>query len=340
MYLFSFNDADAFARFHDVRDSEYIRLSNMPFSADLIYLDLGDFRLRVATFKNIASDRSSSKVNAVMRAGYKPDRAIIAMPTGKNMNATINGEVIEAGDVIMFSPGASVQNLIHQGHQDWAALDFPAAYFDEMLTGWGVKALPHAESRTLNGTATGPPPALPAALTAAATLARLMPDVIAIEGCIAGIRESIDSLLAHTLMSQHARPPPVETRGREIMRIVDGSDQYLRENLSRPIYTEELCAALLISPRKMHDAFISIYGVSPHCYLKCRRLALVRSALVAGRQSGLLVKSIALAHGFWHLGHFAQDYYAMFGEVPSLTLQGSVGAGTVPLLGDIAHPRW
>jgi hypothetical protein len=40
------------------------------------------------------------------------------------------------------------------------------------------------------------------------------------------------------------------------------------------------------------------------------------------------VKSIALSHGFWHLGQFAHDYRATFGEAPSETLaRGDAGAG-------------
>jgi AraC family ethanolamine operon transcriptional activator len=32
------------------------------------------------------------------------------------------------------------------------------------------------------------------------------------------------------------------------------------------------------------------------------------------------VKSVALSHGFWHLGQFARDYRETFGETPTETL--------------------
>ena len=38
-----------------------------------------------------------------------------------------------------------------------------------------------------------------------------------------------------------------------------------------------------------------------------------------------LVKSVALTHGFWHLGQFAHDYRATFGEMPSETLARARG---------------
>jgi AraC family ethanolamine operon transcriptional activator len=59
--------------------------------------------------------------------------------------------------------------------------------------------------------------------------------------------------------------------------------------------------------------------MSPHAYLKSRRLLLVRRALLDRRDGPDLVKSVALDHGFWHLGHFARDYCALFGELPSET---------------------
>jgi AraC family transcriptional regulator, ethanolamine operon transcriptional activator len=47
---------------------------------------------------------------------------------------------------------------------------------------------------------------------------------------------------------------------------------------------------------------------------------LVRRALASGGAGVRLVKSVALAHGFWHLGNFARDYRERFGEAPSETL--------------------
>jgi AraC family ethanolamine operon transcriptional activator len=48
---------------------------------------------------------------------------------------------------------------------------------------------------------------------------------------------------------------------------------------------------------------------------------MVRRQLLAASGGAALVKSIALSHGFWHLGRFAQDYRVLFGEPPSATLE-------------------
>jgi AraC-like DNA-binding protein len=107
---------------------------------------------------------------------------------------------------------------------------------------------------------------------------------------------------------------------RDCMRILRESEEYLRAHIERPIYSDELCRIVGVSPRKLHTAFVSVTGMSPLAYLKRRRLSLVRRALRSGQGDARLVKSIALAHGFWHLGNFAHDYREIFGEAPSETL--------------------
>ena len=105
-----------------------------------------------------------------------------------------------------------------------------------------------------------------------------------------------------------------------MLRRVAAADEFLRGHIDRPVYTDELCAALRVSPRALHQSFAAVYGLSPHGYLRRRRLVLVRRALWSARDGPALVKSAALAHGFWHLGRFARDYAAMFREMPSETV--------------------
>ena len=111
---------------------------------------------------------------------------------------------------------------------------------------------------------------------------------------------------------------PRGTRSRR--RIVIRADEYLRTHLDRPIYSEELCSVLGASASALADAFQASFGISPHRFLKLRRLSMVRAALRPYEGRMPLVKSVALAHGFWHLGLFAHDYRETFGGMPSDTL--------------------
>jgi AraC family ethanolamine operon transcriptional activator len=108
-------------------------------------------------------------------------------------------------------------------------------------------------------------------------------------------------------------------------RIVLGAGAHLDANLDRPIYTEDLCRALAVSPAVLAEAFQVTLGTSPHRHLKLRRLNMVRAALMRRDGPPPLVKSVALSHGFWHLGQFARDYREQFGESPSETLARAHG---------------
>lgn len=92
----------------------------------------------------------------------------------------------------------------------------------------------------------------------------------------------------------------------------------LSDDLSQPIYSEEIARKLGLSVRTLHDVVRRYRGMSLHRYLRLRRLWLVRQRLLAGADS---VKAVALAFGFWHLSDFSRSYRDQFGETPSQTLE-------------------
>ena len=55
-------------------------------------------------------------------------------------------------------------------------------------------------------------------------------------------------------------------------------------------------------------------------YLKRLRLNGVHRALRVADKANTRIIDVATAWGFWHMGHFASDYRAMFGVSPSQTL--------------------
>lgn len=151
-----------------------------------------------------------------------------------------------------------------------------------------------------------------------ATGAAILPVVVFSEGLMEACMEAFSRAEGRP---SHARAT------RDAVRILGAAEDFLRVNVARPIYTEDLCKALAVSPRKLHQAFVVTCGMSPHAYLKRRRLVMVHQVLKSGGSGASLVKSVALAHGFWHLGNFARDYREQFGQLPSDTLaQGRAGA--------------
>ncbi|WP_375309304.1 helix-turn-helix domain-containing protein [Bradyrhizobium sp. A5] len=101
-------------------------------------------------------------------------------------------------------------------------------------------------------------------------------------------------------------------------RIFQDIHALLSDDLSQPIYSEEIARKLGLSVRTMHDVVRRYRGMSLHRYLRLRRLWLVRKRLLAGADS---VKAVALTFGFWHLSDFSRSYRDQFGEAPSQTLE-------------------
>jgi AraC family ethanolamine operon transcriptional activator len=119
-----------------------------------------------------------------------------------------------------------------------------------------------------------------------------------------------------------ARQHPGSMRvARTAAQLVAAAEEHLCARPSRPIYLDDLCQLLDVSCRTLHLAFVAARGMSPGVYLKRQRLMMVRQALESARSKPPLVKSVALDHGFWHLGHFARDYRELFGETPSETVE-------------------
>ncbi len=94
-----------------------------------------------------------------------------------------------------------------------------------------------------------------------------------------------------------------------------------------PLSVGELVAGLGVSRRSLQYAFQDALGVNPAAYLRAERLNRVRRALGDADS----VTEAATRFGFWHFGHFANDYRALFGELPSDTYRqrrGLVGLGS------------
>lgn len=96
--------------------------------------------------------------------------------------------------------------------------------------------------------------------------------------------------------------------------------QYMRDNLQRDIYMEEVAAAAQISDRSLRMAFDDLLGVSPTRYLTLLRLHEASRQLSARGGERLSVKSVAMNCGIWNLSRFAANYRRAFDEHPSDTL--------------------
>lgn len=95
--------------------------------------------------------------------------------------------------------------------------------------------------------------------------------------------------------------------------------EYMRFHEDEPIKIQEICVSAGIAARTLERAFKENFGIGPKAYQHRSRLNGVRDALL---KYGDKVKVADMANhkGFWHMGQFASDYKALFGELPSETI--------------------
>lgn len=106
-------------------------------------------------------------------------------------------------------------------------------------------------------------------------------------------------------------------RHRKLRRARD----FMADHAAEIIGLEELSHSAGLSHRGLENLFRDFIGLSPMAYLRNHRLQLTRRALLAEKPDSGVVKRVALDAGFWHLGRFAGDYRALFGESPGETLR-------------------
>lgn len=107
---------------------------------------------------------------------------------------------------------------------------------------------------------------------------------------------------------------------RNYWRYVRKAREFIEAHLGSTLRMEMLCRHVRVSERTLETAFREVTGNSPLQFIKARRLNVAHHKLLTAPAQEMSVKKAALTSGFWHLGYFSRDYFAQFGELPSMTL--------------------
>lgn len=226
------------------------------------------------------------------------------------------------GYMALFAPGGTVDALTPMGYSN-ATLSVPADVFhrevehlfpeipDRVVRNGlgfrvGMAAQQHLRSLLIEVRAAMSDPARPLAeLPARVELERRLIDAF-LGALLDGIRGGGSRLMS--------RPAQAERRLRQ-------AREFLEASVDRPLHLDELCRELGMSRRGIEVMFRKSLGTTPGRYLQCQRLNGVRRSLLRTDTDSTLVKQVALGWGFLHMGHFGQNYRALFGETPRATLE-------------------
>jgi len=131
----------------------------------------------------------------------------------------------------------------------------------------------------------------------------------------AAVRSRMSDALLDRISALSDAPADEEASADSHWLWVSRARELIAADLQQPPTVAELCEQLGTSRRSLQLAFQRVLGVSPLAYLRAARLGAARRSL----KTAPSVTEAATQLGFWHFGHFAKDYQAMFGELPSQT---------------------
>jgi AraC family ethanolamine operon transcriptional activator len=131
-----------------------------------------------------------------------------------------------------------------------------------------------------------------------------------VETCVRSLSAENNEHRAHT--------PNVRLRS---VAIVRACEEYAADVRYQGVTMADLCRVVDKSERRVRTAFGDCYGMSPVAYLRIAALHEVRRTLLNDPVTRDLVSRTACDFGFWHLGRFAGQYRALFGELPGTTIE-------------------
>ena len=304
----TFRDFEAFAASLTGCSLAVTPLRPSAFAGEITDLRLGDLVLQTGC------------CTPMMATGaVDPGSIWIVLPLGAPGTLVQNGRAVGPGDTAAHGPGAEHDGAVARDTR-WALVTLPAVAAEALLE-------PPRRSPLRRPGAAAVLRADPAAWRRAAVLVQAASRVAAKDPEVFEVAEARRALrdeLLDALRGLLAAGPHGEARPRALRttparrRIVRATEDLLRVDPRRAVGTEEVCAALGVSPSALRAAISASFAVDPGRYLRLRRLALARAAL-RGPGDGARrpsAEEVASAHGFWDAQAFAREYREMFGDDP------------------------
>lgn len=309
---------------------DFLRLTGRPFGNHLACADLETPRMRLG-FESYEGDFR-------FRGALKQDALYLAFACGERLR--VGGRPQPAPVLGVAGPGSEF-DMVQHSNQTRYFLTLRQSAWAELLAG--------ADADRIAGRWLRPGLHLPSG--AEAETRRLHQLMVELTGLMtaadsalrhdpAALRLAADDLLIATRSALAAADHDAMLRsvGNAPRRraLALAAEELLRSQPDQVLSLAGVCATLHTSERTLQLAFQEHFGMGFLAYLRIVRLHQVRwSILQAGHR--LTTTEIAMQHGFWHLGRFAQYYRQLFGCPPSETRRGAWGFHPDGLIG-VASP--
>jgi len=134
----------------------------------------------------------------------------------------------------------------------------------------------------------------------------------------------LDELLQ--LMSDPACDKQQRSQSSTRSFIVEKCHRLVAAQMTRAPSVIDLCERLQVSRRTLQNSFHAVADTTPLNYLRAVRLNGVRRTLMSTQAAQLPIGDAAAQWGFYHLSHFAAEYFELFAELPSQTTRAASAA--------------
>lgn len=299
----------------DCVDAEAMTTTVQHARLDHLQLARGRFRgvVQQARLSATRLDRGCYNLPVLTRGPLAPDALTFGYFVHAPEGGVLNGRPVRSGDVAALAEGGELR-FRHAPGTEWIAFHVPRPVFERLgvavpgeLHGMQAVSADHRQALALAMRELLP------AFDGTASAAQLSMGLeCAQEALIACCARILDGL------GRKGALPPLSLPER--VRIVRRAEEYMDAHLAEPVRVDSLCLAAGTSLRGLERAFLAVYGLGPKRYLTLRRLLRARRELRRA-DTAATVTDVALRWGFLHLGRFAADYRAQFGETPSETMR-------------------
>jgi AraC family transcriptional regulator, ethanolamine operon transcriptional activator len=246
------------------------------------------------------------------------DRVWLVAPMNRTGSGQLNGEPLTPGNLLAFGGSAAVAGASGAPLQ-CGMLSIARSALERTATALGIKSHPPDEGdfRVAPVVDRG---RLNRAFGLLSYTVNHHKDAALTKRGADAIERAFLEVVVRSLGGDSSRSWPYQSARLTSAKIARTCEDYARKWRYQNVTLADLCEASGVSERRVRSAFYECYHMSPTAYLRVTALNAVRRELVEGPHRRGAVSRAATDWGFWHLGRFAAQYRALFGESPRHTL--------------------
>jgi len=252
-----------------------------------------------------------------------PDHAALALQLNPGKKGIFQGREFGANNAGLIAPDAETF-FCTPANLRMLVFTIPLPRFNQALhAAANKKELHHLIAETpVTNLDSGTLVALTRATHHAINIVRSAPQSARLAVCLSEIEDYIITTVSLAL-TKHSRPARGVLARKNHLRCLMQARSYIEAHLDSPLGMETLTGVTGASARSLETAFREILNVTPVQYIRLHRLNAAKKILLRADRTQSSVTATAHALGFSHMSRFAQNYRALFGELPSVTLAAS-----------------